>query len=179
MPHHAFLDIEYLAAGTPRQQAAYHVLHEHHILMKLARYTPILTGTFPISIDIPSSDLDIICCFDDAKLFMAALHQAFNRYEAFQLQRLSINGQDTVLANFMLDDFEIELFGQHTPTQLQPAYRHLLIEHHLLQQHGEPLRQQVISLKNLGYKTEPAFAIALQIAGDPYKALLQLANELL
>nr|WP_249665381.1 DUF4269 domain-containing protein [Mucilaginibacter sp. Bleaf8] len=65
------------------------------------------------------------------------------------------------------------------PSQQQSAYRHLLIEHYLLQLHGESLRKQVISLKNQGYKTEPAFAMALNLEGDPYLALLQLADELL
>lgn len=53
----------------------------------------------------------------------------------------------------------------------------MLVEYKLLQQHGEDFRQQVVALKKAGIKTEPAFAKLLQLPGDPYEALLQLADK--
>ena len=50
----------------------------------------------------------------------------------------------------------------------------MLVEDKLLAQHGEAFRQQIVSLKRQGYKTEPAFALALGLEGDPYLALLTL-----
>ncbi len=71
-----------------------------------------------------------------------------------------------------MNDFEIEIFGQSIPTKQQFAYRHLIVEHHLLNKHGEEFRQQIIELKRQGHKTEPAFALALGLTGDPYTELL-------
>lgn len=84
----------------------------------------------------------------------------------------------TVIANFFLDGFEIEIFGQNIPTRLQFAYRHLIVEYNLLNKHGEKLRQKIVELKKQGWKTEPAFALALGLTGDPYAELLKFeAND--
>lgn len=51
--------------------------------------------------------------------------------------------------------------------------RHFLIEVRLLDLF-EDLKSRVIELKRSGLKTEPAFAKALGLAGDPYVAILKL-----
>ena len=56
-----FKDIEYLKFGSERQKLAFHEIKQHRILEILEKYNPILTGTIPIGIDLPESDLDIIC----------------------------------------------------------------------------------------------------------------------
>ena len=48
----------------------------------------------------------------------------------------------------------------------------MLIEYRLLRERGEMFRQEIIALKKQGHKTEPAFAIALGLKGDPYRELL-------
>ena len=45
----------------------------------------------------------------------------------------------------------------------------------LLQRHGAAFRQKIFQLKQSGFKTEPAFAQALNLDGDPYLALLDPA----
>jgi hypothetical protein len=76
-----------------------------------------------------------------------------------------------------LDGFEIEIFGQSIPTRQQFAYRHLIVEHNLLNRHGEKFRQRIIELKRQGWKTEPAFASALGLTGDPYTELLKFETN--
>lgn len=77
-------------------------------------------------------------------------------------------------ANFFINDFEFEIFGQNIPTELQNAYRHMLVEHKILQEAGGDFRTQIIELKRQGYKTEPAFAKLLALQGDAYEELLKL-----
>lgn len=76
-----------------------------------------------------------------------------------------------------MDGFEIEIFGQTIPTKQQFAYRHMMVEHNLLNKYGEVFRQQIIELKRQGHKTEPAFAIALNLTGDPYMELLKFETN--
>jgi hypothetical protein len=49
----------------------------------------------------------------------------------------------------------------------------MIVEHNLLIKYGEVFRQYIIELKQKGHKTEPAFGIALDLTGDPYKELLK------
>jgi len=178
MPVSKFDDIGYLASGTPRQQQAYQLLTQHKLMNILHEFDPLLVGTIPINIDIENSDLDIICCFNNKEYFKNAF--AFSGFEAFGLTDTIINQQETIVANFSIDGWPVEVFGQYIPTRQQNAYRHMVVEYLLLEHYGEPFRQQVIELKKQGYKTEPAFAKLLRLNSDPYLELLKpaLINQL-
>lgn len=168
-----FQNIEYLKFGTKRQQEAYSVLADNQILIKLRKHNPILVGTIPINIDIKDSDLDVICHFDDILEFQKTISDTFKNERGFTIREHQNLEQPTIVANFFIGDFEIEIFGQNIPTNQQMAYRHLIVEHKLLNQYGEKFRKQIIKLKEEGNKTEPAFAIALNLEGNPYIELLK------
>jgi hypothetical protein len=167
-----FLNIHYLKQGNQRQQSAYQTLVSHQIMEKLEAYNPILTGTIPINIDIESSDLDIICHWEDKGTFIETLTKLFATEKDFHLRECLIENQKTIVCNFKIDTFEIEVFGQNIPSEHQNAYRHMLIEYQILQSEGEDFRLKIIELKKNGYKTEPAFAKLLDLEGNPYHALL-------
>lgn len=169
-----FDTITYLADGTLRQQEAYRLLTKYRLIDLLSGYSPLLAGTIPLNIDIKSSDLDIICYYKSKDDFKTCLTQRFSAFADFSLQELVINQEQAILASFTADGWPIEIFGQNIPIKQQMAYRHMIVEHNLLQQRGELFRKQIVDMKNQGYKTEPAFAKALGLIGDPYSALLNL-----
>lgn len=169
-----FLTIDYLNEGNERQKKAYQTLVNNQIFSKLEAHYPILTGTIPINIDIEKSDLDIICYWQDKQQFAATLKKLFKLERNFQIRETLIGSEESIVCNFTADDFEVEIFGQNIATQQQNAYRHMLIEHQILQEKGENFRLQIIDLKRKGLKTEPAFAHLLGLKGNPYEALLQL-----
>ncbi|MEJ8757136.1 DUF4269 domain-containing protein [Pontibacter sp. H259] len=172
-----FTTIEYLKRGTPRQQDAYYVLTQYSIMEFLQPYSPILAGTIPIDIDIENSDLDIICYWEHADQFKVNLFNYFSGYKDFQLVDKMVREQRTIIANFKVENFEIEIFGQNTPSQEQHAYRHMVIENYLLLSRGDQFRQTIRELKVKGFKTEPAFAHALGLQGDPYLELLKYEEK--
>jgi hypothetical protein len=174
-----FKNIKHLQKGTPRQKAAYQLLSKYQIMEKLKNYDPILVGTIPINIDIAGSDLDIICCMKDAKAFEERITQLFGQEKNFAIWLNEYVEPNAIVSSFFIDDFEIEIFGQNKATNDQNAYRHMLIEHHYLQTKGEEFRKEIIQLKENGLKTEPAFAKALSIDGDPYEALLKLEKGII
>ncbi|MBB4799998.1 hypothetical protein HNP37_000037 [Flavobacterium nitrogenifigens] len=167
-----FTDISYLKTGNLKQQASFEVLTKYNILENLSDFDPILVGTIPINIDVENSDLDIICYWKNKLEFVEKIKDLFSKENNFTIRENLINNQESVIANFYLDDFEIEIFGQNTPTQEQNGYRHMLVEAQILQSKDENFRLEIIKLKESGLKTEPAFGLLLGLKGNVYEELL-------
>jgi len=169
-----FLTIEYLNSGNSRQQLAYKELKELEIMEKLEMYNPLLAGTIPIEIDISSSDLDIVCYCKDVYNFSNKLIDLFGKQVGFKIQTKLINEVITTIANFQGTHFPIEIFGQAILSTKQDAFKHMLIEHKILQEKDSIFTKKIIHLKKSGIKTEPAFAQLLGLKGNPYHSLLTL-----
>ena len=169
-------DITWLKQGTPRQRAAWAVLEDHAVLERLDVFDPVLAGTIPLDVDLPDSDLDIICEVHDASAFAVCLMDHFAAAPQFRLTRGVVNNMPTTIANFFIDDFAIEVFGQAVPVDHQAAVVHLEVENRLLELAHESLRSAVRALKREGLKTEPAFAQSLGLAGDAYEQLYAMCT---
>lgn len=169
-----FDHIEYLKTGTKDQQIVYDILNKSRILSILQEFHPILTGTFPININIPGSDLDIICEFQDDEYFKRMVSESFSHMDQFTVSSYPVDQYKVVRINFFIEGFEVEIFGQNRPVKEQNAYRHMIAEYLILQEKGEEFRQEILRLKLEGLKTEPAFAKMLLLSGDPYEAMLNL-----
>lgn len=167
-------NLTYLLQGTPRQKAAYSVLEA--IFPKLSAFDPVLTGTIPLDIDVPDSDLDIVCYAPDLEAFKRVLIENFGHFHDFILTQYTIDELPTIIVRFKRENFALEIFGQSRPVTQQKAFQHMIVEAKLLQYGGEEIRQKIRQLKQTGTKTEPAFAIALNLTGDPYQTLLELSD---
>lgn len=172
-----FKKITYLKTGSAVQELAYNRITAFALMEKLANYHPLLSGTIPLGISIEGSDLDINCSWNDKNAFIDFASRTFGRQKGFSLSEKIIDGQQTVLVRFFLEPFPVEIFAQKIPSEKQNGYRHLLIEHRLLEEKGEVFKQQLIALKKAGWKTEPAFAKLLNLQGNAYQQLLKLADE--
>ncbi|MGV3586798.1 MAG: DUF4269 domain-containing protein [Adhaeribacter sp.] len=168
-----FTNIEYLKAGNERQQKAYIELTKLSIFVDLQAYSPILTGTIPIGIDLPESDLDIICECSNHQEFAETITRLYSNKDKFEIRTNTWNNLFSTIATFRAEEFEIEIFGQDYPTEEQNAYRHMLVEHKILNLKDNKFRAEIIRLKQEGLKTEPAFAKLLGLVGDPYVELLK------
>jgi hypothetical protein len=169
-------DLTYLLRGTARQQAAYHALEALGVFQLLGAFDPVLVGTIPLDIDMPGSDLDIVCYAPDVDAMVQVLLATFGHFASFTMQRTIIDALPTVIAQFVYQSFPVEIFGQPRPVAMQQAFRHMVVEARLLQYGGEEVRQKVRQLKLAGTKTEPAFAVVFALAGDPYHTLLRLSE---
>lgn len=170
------LHLDYLKAGNKTQKKIYNVLKDCLIFERLKLYTPILVGTFPLAIDVPGSDIDIVCAYKSKAEFISLLTDVFGQEDDFKLNNFFSYGYEAVTLNFKKSGFEFEIFGQNIPVKEQMGYRHMIIEQKLLFVHGEVLRDAIIELKLAGYKTEPAFCKWLGIDGNPFLELLKLEN---
>jgi len=135
----------------------------------------LLAGSFPLSLNVGNSDLDVVCQINNPVGFATKISSVFAWRPGFQLRMRVVDGLPTVLANFFYLSFPVEVFAQPRPPWRQRAVLHLNVERRLLRLGGRELRDCVYALKQGGVKTEPAFAQCLNLTGDPYIKLLEIA----
>lgn len=167
-------DISYLLNGEILQQDAYRAVKRLNILEVLKKYNPILVGTIPIAVNVDGSDLDIVCEVHDFIEFENCVVKNFGENKKFELFRKNSSDEQIVVVNFFSEGFEFEIYAASIPTEVQNGYRHMIIEHRVLEICGEGFRKAIIELKNSGLKTEPSFAKLLGLVGDPYIELFRL-----
>lgn len=166
-------DIDYLATGTDVQRRAHQTLTQLGILTELAPYDATLVSTVCNDIDIPGSDLDIICYTVEPLRFIQHVSQRYGSMRGFTVTHHP-EPRSAVVIQFFTDDFEIEIFAQNIPVSEQNALRHMLQTNRVLKIGGSLWRGAIRSLKLRGVKTEPAVAQLLDLPGDPYQAVLAL-----
>ena len=143
------------------------------ILDRLAAFDPHVAGTLPLGIEVAGSDIDILCHAPDAVFFAQALWRYWRCEPGFRLRQRTRSNR-AVVASFTAHGWMIEIYGEALPVARQAGWRHFLVERHLLELGGPPMREAIRRLRAGGLKTEPAFAHLLGLAGDPYAAILAL-----
>lgn len=143
------------------------------VLPALASFDPHVAGTAPLNLDLPTSDIDVLCCAPDPQAFTDAVWVAFSQHADFAIWQWPSNDRP-VIASFRAEGWTFEVFGQAKPVSEQIGWRHLSIERRLLKLGGPRLHAALMRARKGGMKTEPAFATALRLGGDPYQALLDI-----
>jgi len=171
-----FTKLDYLKSGNERQKRTYEVLQKYQVFEKLKSYSPVLAGTIPLEIDIEGSDLDIICEVDlefrEDFLDDISFSRLIPADVDIKVENVIINEEKSIVINFMLEEFPIEIFGQNRLPVQQNAYRHMMAEYRILQEKGEDFKHRIIELKRQGIKTEPAFGLLMELK-NPYEDLLK------
>lgn len=167
--------LSYLKEGNARQQSAYQALRSLGLFDHLSEYRPLLAGTIPLGIDVVSSDLDICCEVYEPLSFVQTVSSRYSYLPEFYVDSNPTPHLSTII-RFSYQKWPVELFGQPLPAIKQHAYRHMIIEHRILQLANVAFREEIKALKQRGVKTEPAFTQLLDLPGDPYQAVLDLEN---
>lgn len=165
-----FHDISYLHEGNNTQKRVFTILTDSNIMGLLRDFDPILVGTIPIGINIPKSDLDIVCELKNRDVFIETVNHGLSIYSDLTITHKT----DRVIARFNLSGFDVEIFAQDIKTVDQNGYRHMIVEYRLLNLMSNKNKKEIVRLKLSGLKTEPAFAKLLNISGNPFEALLDL-----
>lgn len=169
--HHLSLEsVIHLEENTKVFQA----LKSSEVLNILSTYSPQIVGTFPLALHQADSDLDILLYADNLFELEACLKKSFSSMNAFKIHPQKVDGIDSLIASFVFDKVPFELFAQNIPTHEQVAFRHFQTEERLLKLGGENFFQSVFKYRQIGLKTEPAFASALNLSGNSYQAISDL-----
>lgn len=146
------------------------------VLEALRDFDPHIAGTPPLGLDLPTSDIDILCHAPDPSAVATVLWDRFRREAGFALRQWVGDGRP-VIAGFHAHGWAFEIFAAAVPVREQAGWRHFDVERRLLALGGAPLWGAVMAERRRGLKTEPAFAAALGLGGDPFAALLDLQRQ--
>ena len=134
-----------------------------------------LVSTVAIGLDLPGSDLDILCQHPDpARLATLLREQGWavsNKGNQVWLMEQTLTGPDQAR-------WPVELYV--TPARLETlnGWRHLSLMAALLGHFGHDFHQAVLRLRlGEGLKGEAAICRLLGLCGDPYAALLTLEGR--
>lgn len=166
---------------SPTQRTALAELHQLAVMRVLLPFRPLLAGTFPLDLASRHSDLDILCCVPNESVFPALeglLQQHFGKMLGFDCQRMTLQGEPSLVCRFTATPFPVEIVAQAIPTVRQRAWKHLLAEAQLLLEAPAAAIQMLRRLKVEGWATEPAFTETFHIPGDPYLELERLAPSI-
>lgn len=157
------------------QKKSMGALNQLQVFTELQEFQPVFAGTIPLNIEIPGSDIDVICEITDFSRFQKRLRESYEQHTNFIITENFKSGQYSINCCFDAHDFRIEIYGEKKPILQQNGFLHMIAEAKLLEIGGETVREEIRKLKNQGYKTEPAFAHHFNIIGDPYQELIKLA----
>jgi hypothetical protein len=133
-------------------------------------------GSIPLDVHGETADADIVCQAEDLDDFADAMTAAFGDQPDFLVEVGPYLGRPSAIARLSLPQLPVEIFARPEPVEFHESFRHHQAALRLLAIGGEALRDQVRGLKAMGFKTEPAFAQALGLEGDPGMAMLDLAE---
>lgn len=154
------------------------LVERNGVLDALTGYDPVLVGTFPLGLDRPGSDVDVLCHADDLDEFLCTAAAAFADRPGFRSHRRAASGQPAAaVVSFEIEGVPVELFAQPLPTAEQHGFRHFVVEQRLLALGGDPFADRVRRARRPGDSVEIAFAEVLGLDGDPYVAVLDLEGE--
>ncbi len=164
---------ECLKDGSPVQREAHAILLKSEIFSILEAFDPAHVGTIGNDIDIPGSDIDIICSAPEFSEVRNALAPKFTSIEGYTDYDSTVRGNEVFVAKIPTSP-PIEIYCERQPTTEQLGYRHYLLGCRVLKLAGPAGHTLLRSLKRKGIKTEPAFATILGLTGDPYLSFLEV-----
>lgn len=153
----------------------YEAVEQLQLGRRLQQWNWQLSGLLPLGIEIDDAEIDVVCSCADPAIFAETVWNEFGAAGEFRIWQRTTKEQ-SVVARFRAFGWEVEIYGSSVPLRQQLAVRHYEIEKRLLCLGGDRLRSSVRRMKQSGIKAERAFAMILNLTGDPHEALLRLED---
>ena len=160
----------------PSPDEARAMLENAGVFAAVAPFDGRFIGSIPLDLHGEGADADIVCQAQNLDLFVVTLTAAFGNRPGFRAQVAPYLGRPSSIVKFAVGGLPVEVFARPEPVEAHESFRHHRAAQRLLALGGLALANQVRGLKAAGLKTEPAFAVALGLEGDPSLAMLTLAE---
>ncbi|MGB2580063.1 hypothetical protein AAIR98_001982 [Elusimicrobium simillimum] len=106
-------------------------------MQDLAVHEPLVAGTIPIDINIPGSDIDIICRAADYAKFSKLINKLYGGKKKFKENIF----ENHYVCGFEFENFIFEIYAQNIPPQ-NKTLLHMLIEGRILNLKGQDLKKK-------------------------------------
>lgn len=153
-----------------RRIAAAEALAQSRVLEALAPYSPTVVSTIWVGLDLPESDINMVCCFKCRSQFERRLIETLGGLKDFTLS----SSKEALIARATLGAFPLEIYGSNVAISEQVAFRHYQVMQRLTFLSSADFSNRVRAYKTEGLKTEPAIAAVLNLQGEPFAAVMAL-----
>jgi hypothetical protein len=89
-------------------------------------FDPRVAGTPPLGLDLPGSDIDVLCFAPDARIFSDIVWHAFSDAPAF-IAKQWVDPPRAVVVSFEAAGWQIQLYGEAIPVERQRGWRHFAL----------------------------------------------------
>ncbi|MEO1443769.1 MAG: DUF4269 domain-containing protein, partial [Chloroflexota bacterium] len=97
--------------GLPQQMRAYSTVYDElAVFMRLQAHKPMWVGTYPINVDTPASDIDIIFSPPNLRRFLVDVRDAYGDRKDFKVVWQPIKQVPSIVVGFTCEGFSIEFF---------------------------------------------------------------------
>jgi predicted metalloenzyme YecM len=110
----------------------YNAIEESKILKNYKKFTPFIAGTFPLGVQTARPDVVILMYSEDLNELENKLKTEYGKLESFTSMRSQIDGLETVVVNFVVNNVPFKVIAQNKVVTKQQAYLHFQIEERLL-----------------------------------------------
>lgn len=152
-------------------------LKDINIFSEFKGFSPLISGTFPLDIQIENSDIDILMQTGDLPDLQNLLQVKYGHYKHYHSTIVKNPNGKALVVDFEYAGFVFEIYAEDKPTVIQNSNLHFILEERILKLANAEFRNKILELKKSGIKTEPAFAQILKIPGDSYAGMIELHRK--
>ena len=155
----------------------FQALKQLNIFSEFKNFSPLISGTFPLDIQIENSDVDILMQTDDLVGLQNLLHFKYGQHKHYHSTIVKNPNGRALVVDFEYAGFVFEVYAEDKPTVLQNSNLHFILEERILKLATADFRNKILELKKSCIKTEPAFAQVLKISGDAYTGMIDFQKK--
>jgi uncharacterized protein len=152
-------------------------LRELKIFSDFKKFFPLISGTYPLNIQIENSDVDILMQTEDLVGLQNLLQSKYGDLQHYNSAIFKNPNGKALVVTFEFSGFIFEIYAEDKPTVVQSSNLHFILQERILKLANNDFFNKIRDLKKSGIKTEPAFAQVLKMTGDPYLVLLGLQKK--
>lgn len=120
-----------------RNKLVFSALKDSMILQRFKENWPIVVGDYPLGIQTQNSHIKILMCAFCLDSLESSLISHYKNYDGFEYLKSFLDGVETLIVNFNVNDVPFEILAQKRDTVEQKSFKCFQFEERLLKRSSE------------------------------------------